>query len=65
VIGKSEGKAPLGSHRRVWEDNFKMDRKKVAWEDVDWINRAKDRNCCRAVANTVRSLGFQNTLRIS
>jgi hypothetical protein len=65
VVGKSEGKTALGIHKRIWENNIKMDRKKVAWEGVGWINLAKDKNCCRDVANAVKSLGSQTTLRIS
>jgi hypothetical protein len=45
LIIKSEGKRPLGSPRRKWEVNFKMDLRETGCEDVDWIHLAQDRNC--------------------
>jgi hypothetical protein len=39
----STGKGPFGSHRRRWEDNIKVDTKKVECEDVDWIQVTRDR----------------------
>jgi hypothetical protein len=38
------GKRPLGRPRRRWVDNIRMDVGEVGWGDVDWIDRAKDRN---------------------
>jgi hypothetical protein len=37
-IGKFYGKRPLGRHRCTWEDNIRMDLRKIRWEGVDWIN---------------------------
>jgi hypothetical protein len=37
LVGKREGKGPLGRSRRRWEDNIKMDLGEIKWEDVDWI----------------------------
>jgi hypothetical protein len=54
---KSEGKRPLGRHRRRWEDNIIMDLRRIGWEDVDWIHLAQDRGQCRALVNTV--MGFR------
>jgi len=34
----------LGRPRRRWEDNFRMNRRKIGWEVVDWINLAQDMN---------------------
>jgi hypothetical protein len=34
---KPEGKRPLGRHRRMWEDNIKMDLRKIGWDCIDWI----------------------------
>jgi hypothetical protein len=44
VVGKPEGKGPLGRPRRRWLDNIRMDLVEVGWGDVDWIGLAKDRN---------------------
>jgi hypothetical protein len=37
LVGKPEGKRPLGSPRRGWEDSIKMDLQEVGWMDMDWI----------------------------
>jgi hypothetical protein len=44
LVGKPEGKRPLGRPRRRWEDNIKIDLKEIVWGDMDWINLAQDRN---------------------
>jgi hypothetical protein len=44
LVGKSEGKRPLGRPRCTWVDNIKMDLGEVGWDDVDWIGLAKDKN---------------------
>jgi hypothetical protein len=36
LLGKPEGKRPLGRLRHRWEDNIKMDLKEVGWGDIDW-----------------------------
>jgi hypothetical protein len=41
LVRKSEGNIPLGRHMRRWQDNFKMVRRKVEWEGVDWIHLAQ------------------------
>jgi hypothetical protein len=56
LVGKLEGKGPLGRPRRRWVDNIKMDLGDVGWGDVDWIGLAKDRNRCRALVNSVLNL---------
>jgi hypothetical protein len=38
LVGKPEGKSPLGRPRRGWEDNIKMDLLEIGWGGVDWIN---------------------------
>jgi hypothetical protein len=53
LIGKSDGKRPLGRPRRRCLDNIRMDLGEVGWGDVDWICLAKDRNRWRAVVNSV------------
>jgi hypothetical protein len=44
LVGKPEGKRPLGRPRRRWVDNIMMDLGEVGLSDVDWIGLAKDRN---------------------
>jgi hypothetical protein len=49
LVGKPEGKRPLGRPRGRWVDNIRMNLGEVGWGDVDWIGLAKDRNvesCC-------------------
>jgi hypothetical protein len=41
LVGKDEGKRPLGRHRRGWEDNIKMDFREIGLEGVDWIDLAQ------------------------
>ena len=43
LVGKAEGKRPLGRHRRRWEDNIRMDLPEVGCGDMDWIGLAQDR----------------------
>jgi hypothetical protein len=56
LVGKPEGKRPLGRPRRRWVDNIRMDLGEVEWSDVDWIGLAKDMNRWRAVVNSVLNL---------
>jgi hypothetical protein len=56
LVGKPEGKRPLGRPRRRWVDNIRMDLGEVGWVDVDWIGLAKDRNRWRALVNSVLNL---------
>jgi hypothetical protein len=43
LVGRPEGKRPLGRPRRRWED-IKMDLREIGFGDVDWIHWAQDRN---------------------
>ena len=43
LVGKPEGKRPLGKHRRRWEDNIKMDLQKVGREVMDWFELAQNK----------------------
>jgi hypothetical protein len=54
LVGKSEGKRPLGRPRRRWEDNIKMDFQEVIGGRGDWIDLAQDRDRWRALVSTVR-----------
>jgi hypothetical protein len=56
LVGKPEGKRPLGRPRRRWVDNIRMDLGEVRWRDVDWIGLALDRNRRRALVNSVLNL---------
>jgi hypothetical protein len=40
LVGKPEGRRPLGRPKRRWEDNIKMDLREVGWEGADWIDLA-------------------------
>jgi hypothetical protein len=44
LIGKSEGKRPLGRPRHRWEDGIRMDLREIGWGSVDWIQLAQDRD---------------------
>jgi hypothetical protein len=44
LVGKPEGRRPLGIPRRRWEDNIKMDLREIGWGGVDWIDLAQDRD---------------------
>jgi len=44
LVGKPEGKRPLGRPRRGWEDNIRMDLQEVGCEGMDWIDLALDRD---------------------
>jgi len=53
MVGKPEGKRPLGRPRRRWEDNIKMDLQEAGCEGMDWIDLAQDRDSWRALVNAV------------
>jgi len=56
LVGKPEGKRPLGRTRLRWEDNIKMDFQKVRCGGTDWIELAQDRDRWRALMNAVVNL---------
>jgi hypothetical protein len=56
LVGKPERKRPMGSLRRRWDDNIKMDLQEVGYWGTDWIELARDRDRCRALVNTVMNL---------
>jgi hypothetical protein len=56
LMGKPEGKRPLGRPRRSWEDGIKMDLREISWRSVDWIHLTQGRGRWRAVVNTVMNL---------
>jgi hypothetical protein len=56
LVGKPEGRRPLGRPRRRWENNIKMYLREVEWGGVDWIDLAQDRGRRRALVYTVMNL---------
>jgi hypothetical protein len=56
LVGKPEGKRPLGRPRRRWVDNTNMDLREIGWDGVDSIDMAQDRDPWRALVNTVLNL---------
>jgi hypothetical protein len=58
LVGKPEGKRPLGSPRHSWVDNIKIDLRVIECDGVDWIDVAQDRNHWMAFVNTVINVWF-------
>jgi hypothetical protein len=56
LVGKPEGKRPLGRPRRRLVDNIKMDLREIGWYGVNWIDMTKDRDQWRALVNTVLNI---------
>jgi hypothetical protein len=55
LVGKPEGKRPLGRPRRRWVDNIK-DLRETGWDGMDWTELAQDKDQWRALVNTVMNL---------
>ncbi|KAJ4433467.1 hypothetical protein ANN_15770 [Periplaneta americana] len=62
LVGRPEGKRPLGKPRCRWEDNIKMDLREVGNDDRDWINLAQDRNRWRAYVRAAMNLRSSPTV---
>jgi hypothetical protein len=56
LVGRPEGRRPLGRPGRRWEDNIKIGLGETGFGDVDWIHLAQDRGRWRALVNTVMNL---------
>jgi hypothetical protein len=56
LVGKPEGKRPLGRPRRRWEDNIRMDLREIGCVGMDWIDLVQDRDQWRALVNMVMNL---------
>jgi hypothetical protein len=56
LVGRPEGKRPLGRPRRRWEDNIKMSIREIEIDGVNWIRLAQDRVQWRAFLSTVMNL---------
>ena len=55
LVGKPEGKRPLGKPRHRWDDNIKMDLQEVGGSFGDWVELARDEDRWRALVSTVRN----------
>jgi hypothetical protein len=56
LVGKPEGKRPLGRPRRRWLNNIKMYLREIGWDGMDWLELAQDGDQWRALLNTVMNL---------
>jgi hypothetical protein len=56
LVGKPEGRRPLGRPRRRWEDGVRVDLREIGLEGVNWIRLAKDWDRWRAVVRAVMNL---------
>jgi len=56
LLGKPEGKKPLGTPRLRWENIIKMNLQDVGFECMDWIDVAQDRDRWRGLVNVVMNL---------
>jgi len=56
LVGRPEGKRPLGRPKLRWEDNIKMDLQEVGCGGIDWIDLAQDMDRWRALLNVVIKL---------
>jgi hypothetical protein len=56
LVGRPEGKTPLGRPRHMWEDNIKMDLREIGIDGANWIRLPQDRVLWRAFVNTVMNL---------
>jgi hypothetical protein len=58
LVGKPEGRRPLGRPRRRWEDKIKMDLSRGWMAGMDWISLVQDRDRWRALVNVVMNIRF-------
>jgi hypothetical protein len=56
LVGKPEGKKPLGRPRRRCANNIKMDLREIGWDGMDWIDLAQEMDQWKALVNTVMNL---------
>jgi len=57
LVGKPEGKRPLGRPSRRGKYDIKMDLREIGWECVDWMHLTRHRKQWRAIVNTVMNFG--------
>jgi hypothetical protein len=56
LVGRPEGKRPLGRPRRRWQENIRIDLRAIGIDEANWIQLAQDRVHWRAFVNTVMKL---------
>jgi hypothetical protein len=56
LVGRPDGKRPLGRPKRRWEDNIKMDLREIGIDGANWVWLAQDTVRCRTFVSTVMSL---------
>jgi hypothetical protein len=56
LVGRPEGRRPLGRARRSWEDNIKMDLREIGFGDMDWIDLVQERDRWPDIVSTVMNL---------
>jgi hypothetical protein len=56
LVGRPEGKRPMGRPRNRYDDNIKMDLREIVIDEANWIQLSQDRFQCRAFVNTVMNL---------
>jgi hypothetical protein len=64
LVGKPEGKRPLGRHRRRWLNNNKMDLREIGWDGMDWIDLAQDRDQWKALVSSIKCWEFLSSCTI-
>jgi len=60
LVGKPEGRRPLGSPRHRWVDNIRMDLQEVGCGYMDWIGLAQDRDRRQTLVNAISNEGFES-----
>jgi hypothetical protein len=60
LVGKPEGKRPLGRLRHRWEDDIKIDIREVGWGDVDWTDLAQNRDAVAALCYKPEGRGYNS-----
>jgi len=65
LMGKTEGKRPLGRLRHRWVDNIRTDLQEVGCGYVDWIGLAQDRDRWRTLVSAVMTFGIREMRGIS
>jgi hypothetical protein len=64
LTGKPSGKKPLGSPRRRWEDNIRMDLEEIGIKVGNWVSSAQDRDYWRAVVNAALNLRVPKAMEL-
>jgi hypothetical protein len=57
LVGKPEGKRPLGRPRHIWEA-IRMDLREIGWEGVEWMHLAQARDQCWTLVNMIKGRAF-------